>query len=300
MQGLKEFALEVDLVSPLRHPAIVKLVGVAHDGPNLALVYPFFKKGPLEGHLLAAQLGWEARLHIARDMAEGVGVLHALQPPILHRDLSPDNVLLTEDLRAKLTDFGTARECPELLTGDIVRDEPRGKWHYMAPEVRDEGQWSRGADVYALGVMLLQLLAGSKEPTVDSTHLSLLSLQQLPRAVPWPDRVRREFFDLARRCLGARKDRIDCWKLAAGVQDLLSSALLEQCHEPAATIAITRAAARDCAWCERRPRGTRLSCGHAVLCEPCTKEVLSKFGMCPVCQTNVSEWSPLPAPAVRP
>lgn len=42
-----------------------------------------------------------------------------------------DNVLLTEDLRAKLTDFGTARECPELLTGDIVRDEPRGKWHYM-------------------------------------------------------------------------------------------------------------------------------------------------------------------------
>jgi len=40
-------------------------------------------------------------------------------------------VLLTEDLRAKLTDFGTARECPELLTGDIVRDEPRGKWHYM-------------------------------------------------------------------------------------------------------------------------------------------------------------------------
>lgn len=58
MQGLKEFTLEVELVSPLRHPAIVKIIGVASQDDNFALVYPFFKKGDPSSPVLIASVQW--------------------------------------------------------------------------------------------------------------------------------------------------------------------------------------------------------------------------------------------------
>ncbi|GJP56340.1 hypothetical protein CLOM_g15401 [Closterium sp. NIES-68] len=171
-QGPDEFRVEVEVLSRMRHPNIVLLMGCCVE--EMALVYEFLPGGTLQDKLGppktadAVRLSWSDRLRIASEMATALMYLHRNDPPIVHRDLKPDNILLDGNLSSKIGDVGLAR----LLEADgSTTMKVRGTLGYIDPEEVETCEISVLSDVYALGLILLQLLTGQKN--VKAVHRML-------------------------------------------------------------------------------------------------------------------------------
>ncbi|WVZ79203.1 hypothetical protein U9M48_026811, partial [Paspalum notatum var. saurae] len=160
----KEFENELDLLGRIRHPNIVSLLGFCvHEG-NHYIVYELMEKGSLETQLHGpshgSALSWHIRMKIALDMARGLEYLHEhCSPPVIHRDLKSSNILLDSDFNAKISDFGLA-----VTSGNIDKGSMKlsGTLGYVAPEYLLDGKLTEKSDVYAFGVVLLELLMGRK------------------------------------------------------------------------------------------------------------------------------------------
>uniref|UniRef100_A0A804R4J9 Protein kinase domain-containing protein n=1 Tax=Zea mays TaxID=4577 RepID=A0A804R4J9_MAIZE len=160
----KEFENELDLLGRIRHPNIVSLLGFCvHEG-NHYIVYELMEKGSLDTQLHGASHGsaltWHIRMKIALDMARGLEYLHEhCSPPVIHRDLKSSNILLDSDFNAKISDFGLA-----VTSGNIDKGSMKlsGTLGYVAPEYLLDGKLTEKSDVYAFGVVLLELLMGRK------------------------------------------------------------------------------------------------------------------------------------------
>ncbi|AQK81785.1 phytosulfokine receptor precursor [Zea mays] len=160
----KEFENELDLLGRIRHPNIVTLLGFCvHEG-NHYIVYELMHKGSLDTQLHGASRGsalsWHVRMKIALDMARGLEYLHEhCSPPVIHRDLKSSNILLDSDFNAKISDFGLA-----VTSGNIDKGSMKlsGTLGYVAPEYLLDGKLTEKSDVYAFGVVLLELLMGRK------------------------------------------------------------------------------------------------------------------------------------------
>ena len=158
---LNEFYREVEIVYKLRHRRLATLVGYCLENKNHALVFEYMPGGNLSAALTNGTLSWHQRLLVAADVAEALAYLHGLPDGgVIHRDVKPNNILLGEDGRAKLTDFGVAKVIPPEMTH--ARTEIKGTCGYVDPEYVAGGVVSRSADVYSYGVMLLQLVSGTK------------------------------------------------------------------------------------------------------------------------------------------
>ncbi|XP_052305459.1 probable LRR receptor-like serine/threonine-protein kinase At1g51810 isoform X11 [Populus trichocarpa] len=105
-------------------------------------------------------LNWRARLQIAVDAAQGLEYLHnGCRPPIVHRDLKSSNILLTENLQAKIADFGLSKAFAN--EGDShVTTVPAGTPGYIDPEFRASGNLNKKSDVYSFGILLCELITG--------------------------------------------------------------------------------------------------------------------------------------------
>uniref|UniRef100_A0A804R707 Protein kinase domain-containing protein n=1 Tax=Zea mays TaxID=4577 RepID=A0A804R707_MAIZE len=155
---------ELDLLGRIRHPNIVSLLGFCvHEG-NHYIVYELMEKGSLDTQLHGASHGsaltWHIRMKIALDMARGLEYLHEhCSPPVIHRDLKSSNILLDSDFNAKISDFGLA-----VTSGNIDKGSMKlsGTLGYVAPEYLLDGKLTEKSDVYAFGVVLLELLMGRK------------------------------------------------------------------------------------------------------------------------------------------
>lgn len=169
MQGHKEWLAEVQFLSVVAHPKLVKLVGYcAVDGDRgiqRLLVYEYMANKSLEDHLFGTKLPplpWVTRLKIMLDAAEGLAYLHhGLEVQVIFRDFKSSNVLLDENMNAKLSDFGMAREGP---TGDRthVSTAPVGTYGYAAPEYIETGHLKQKSDIYSYGVVLYEILTGRR------------------------------------------------------------------------------------------------------------------------------------------
>ncbi|KAM1151145.1 hypothetical protein COP2_034833 [Malus domestica] len=164
-QGFKEFHSEVYVLSFARHKNIVMLLGYCCKENLNILVYEYICHNSLEWHLFdekAAALEWHQRHSIAIGTAKGLRFLHeeCRGGPIIHRDTRPSNILLTHDYVPMLGDFGLAKW---KTTGDDT-DPTRiiGTLGYLAPEYAENGIVSVRTDVYAFGMVLLQLITGRK------------------------------------------------------------------------------------------------------------------------------------------
>ncbi|XP_068661751.1 serine/threonine-protein kinase PBS1-like [Aristolochia californica] len=160
LQGEREFKKEVDVLSRARHKNVVMLIGSCSDRNHRLLVYEFVCNGSLDQHLStnsAQVLSWPARLKIALGAAEGLQYLHSNN--IIHRDMRPNNILVTHDYEPMLGDFGLARRQCE---GPDHSSDTRvvGTIGYLAPEYAETGKVSKKTDVYSFGVVLLELLTG--------------------------------------------------------------------------------------------------------------------------------------------
>lgn len=139
-KGLSEFQSEIAVLTKVKHRHLVGLLGYYTDGYERLLVYEYMSQGSLSQHLFRHQemagkpLSWTTRLVIALDVAQGVDYLHSLaHRSFIHRDLKPSNVLLNDEFRAKVSDFGLVKLAPE---GNVHSVETRlaGTFGYLAPE----------------------------------------------------------------------------------------------------------------------------------------------------------------------
>ncbi|XP_051214976.1 serine/threonine-protein kinase RIPK [Lolium perenne] len=172
-QGHKEWLAEVIFLGQLRHPNLVKLVGYCCEEEHRLLVYEYMAQGSLENHLFDQQvpvvLPWSTRLNIAVGAAKGLAFLHDAEKPVIYRDFKASNILLDSDHKAKLSDFGLAKDGP---VGDDTHVSTRvmGTHGYAAPEYIMTGHLTAKSDVYTFGVVLLEILAGRR--AVDKSRAS--------------------------------------------------------------------------------------------------------------------------------
>ncbi|KAK2993411.1 hypothetical protein RJ640_021630 [Escallonia rubra] len=164
-QGDKEFCSEVEVLSCAQHRNVVMLIGFCVEDQRRLLVYEYICNGSLDAHLYGRyqeSLEWPARQKIAVGAARGLRYLHeeCRVGCIVHRDMRPNNILLTHDFEPLVGDFGLARWQPD---GDLgVETRIIGTFGYLAPEYVQSGEITEKADVYSFGVVLVELITGRK------------------------------------------------------------------------------------------------------------------------------------------
>ncbi|KAL0747979.1 hypothetical protein Bca101_029981 [Brassica carinata] len=172
-QGELEFKTEIELLSRVHHKNVVKLLGFCFDRSEQMLVYEYIPNGSLTDGLSGKngiRLDWTRRLKIALGSSKGLAYLHELaDPPIIHRDIKSNNILLDENLNAKVADFGLSK-----LVGDPeknhVTTQVKGTMGYLDPEYYMTNQLTEKSDVYGFGVVMLELLTG-KSPIVGGKYV---------------------------------------------------------------------------------------------------------------------------------
>ncbi|KAH6798913.1 hypothetical protein C2S51_035397 [Perilla frutescens var. frutescens] len=164
-KALDEFQSEIDILSKVRHRHLVSLLGYSVEGNERILVYEYMPQGPLSKHLFhwkklqLEPLSWKRRLNIALDVARGMEYLHTLaHRSFIHRDLKSSNILLGDDFRAKVSDFGLIKLAPDGEKSVIT--QLAGTFGYLAPEYAETGKITTKADVFSFGVVLMELLTG--------------------------------------------------------------------------------------------------------------------------------------------
>jgi eukaryotic-like serine/threonine-protein kinase len=175
-EGKRRLRAERQMLAELDHPFIARLLdgGETPDGqPYLVLEY--VEGEPLFAAVARRGLGLEGRVRLLEQIAEAVG--HAHQRLVVHRDLKPNNVLVTPDGTPRLLDFGVARFVSDLTETSSTRVFSPG---YASPEQMSGGRITTRADVFALGVLLGELVQGVR---ADGAPLS----QPLPPVPPDAD-----------------------------------------------------------------------------------------------------------------
>ncbi|CAA7395198.1 unnamed protein product [Spirodela intermedia] len=160
---VKSFYRELMIASGLRHPNVAPLLGFCVDPQGLFLVYKFISGGSLDHHLHpGGVLPWGARWKVAVGLARAVEYLHlGTDRCVVHRDIKPSNILLSSSKTPKLCDFGLATwtHGPSL---PFLCKTVKGTFGYLAPEYFQHGKLSDKTDIYAYGVVLLELITGRR------------------------------------------------------------------------------------------------------------------------------------------
>ncbi|WVZ05573.1 hypothetical protein V8G54_018919 [Vigna mungo] len=225
MQGPLEFQQEVDVLSKLRHPNLITLIGACPDA--WALVYEYLPNGSLEDRLACKDntppLSWQTRIRVATELCSALIFLHSSKPhSIVHGDLKPSNILLDANLISKLSDFGICRilsncESSSSNSTEFWKTDPKGTFVYMDPEFLASGELTPKSDVYSFGIILLRLLTGrpalgiTKEVKYALDTGKLKSLLD-PVAGDWPFVQAEQLTRLALRCCDMnRKSRPDLY-----------------------------------------------------------------------------------------
>ncbi|KAI4369877.1 hypothetical protein MLD38_018274 [Melastoma candidum] len=162
-----EFQSEIRTLAQVEHLNLVKFFGFLEHGEEKIVVVEYVSNGTLREHLDCMHgtvLDISARLDIAIDVAHAITYLHMYtHHPIIHRDIKSSNILLTENFRAKVSDFGFARFAPDGDSGKThVSTQVKGTAGYLDPEYLRTYQLTDKSDVFSFGVLLTELVTGRR------------------------------------------------------------------------------------------------------------------------------------------
>jgi serine/threonine-protein kinase len=179
-EGRRLFLNEMQILAQLEHPNVVRSLATCEVDGQLVMALEFLEGRTLRQELVErGRLPWPDAVRIVVAVAEGLAAAHAQQPAIVHRDLKPENVMLVDATVVKVTDFGVAK----ILTGThATNTQSVGTLQYMSPEQIDARAVDARSDLYALGLVLYECLAGGA-PFRSSSPRELLN-QQCTQAPP--------------------------------------------------------------------------------------------------------------------
>ncbi|XP_078153450.1 LEAF RUST 10 DISEASE-RESISTANCE LOCUS RECEPTOR-LIKE PROTEIN KINASE-like 1.1 [Carex rostrata] len=180
-KSIEQFMNEVKIISSLHHPNLVSLYGsTACSRRELLLVYEFVPNGTVADHLHRPRssknvLTWSVRLSIAIETANALAYLHAVESPIIHRNVKTNNILLDDGLHVKVGDFGLLR----FLT------VPQGTTGYVDPVYHQCYHLTDKSDVYSFGVVLMELISSKQAVDLsrrkDDIYLANMALNKIQR-----------------------------------------------------------------------------------------------------------------------
>ncbi|ERM94944.1 hypothetical protein AMTRI_Chr07g80480 [Amborella trichopoda] len=161
-----EFQSEIRTLACVEHLNLVKFLGYLEHGDERIVVVEYVPNGTLREHLDGVNgdtLDLAARLDIAIDVAHAVTYLHMYTDrPIIHRDIKSSNILLTENFRAKVADFGFARLASNDDGATHVSTQVKGTAGYLDPEYLKTYQLTEKSDVFSFGVLLVEIITGRR------------------------------------------------------------------------------------------------------------------------------------------
>lgn len=193
----KQFDNEFQVMARLRFPHIVQFYGYC-PGPHYCLVMEYMPGGSLY-HLLHGKeaIKWDIRIRISTDIACGLAFLH--KQNILHCDVKSANVMLAENWRAKLVDFGMSK----IRTGSyqVSQNKPGGTYEWLAPELVDDSECTKASDIYSLGVTFWEI-ATRKHPFTKFTAPRVLIPMRVKNGLKEtiPEDVPKKLSTLIQKC----------------------------------------------------------------------------------------------------
>ncbi|KXG38968.1 hypothetical protein SORBI_3001G306000 [Sorghum bicolor] len=248
LQGLLQFQREVLILTKVRHPHLVNLLGACDEVS--ALVYDYLPNGSLEDRLSCKgntpALTWQVRTRIIGEICSALIFLHSHKPkPIVHGDLKPSNILLDADLVSKLGDFGIARFLVPSDTSTMVHltDHPIGTMFYSDPEYMAHGELTQGSDVYSFGIIILRLLTGRHPREIVKRVEDAMINDELHTIIDrsageWPFVQVQQLARIAMRCAAEKRRRradlvTDVWPV---VETMMKNASLSACPSTSSSI----------------------------------------------------------------
>ncbi|XP_068644828.1 L-type lectin-domain containing receptor kinase SIT2-like [Aristolochia californica] len=175
-EGTRQFLAEISSLGRIRDRNFVELLGYCRRKGELLLVYEFMPNCSLDRFLYdqpRTTLNWSQRFKITKQVASGLFFLHERWiQTVLHRDIKASNVLLDSEFNGKLGDFGLSRLYDH--GSDPQTTRLVGTVGYMAPELNRTGKATKGTDVYAFGIFLLEVVGGRRPMDVRAEKLVLV------------------------------------------------------------------------------------------------------------------------------
>ncbi|MED6114276.1 hypothetical protein PIB30_078753 [Stylosanthes scabra] len=230
-QGRSQFQREVEVLSCIRHPNMVLLLGACPEYG--CLVYEYLANGSLDDRLFCRgntpPLPWQIRFKIAAEIGTGLLFLHQTKPePLVHRDLKPANILLDRNCVAKISDVGLARLVPPSVADSVTQyhmTSAAGTFCYIDPEYQQTGMLGVKSDVYSLGIIFLQILTA--KPPMGLTHHVEKAIEKGtfadmldPNVSDWPMEEALSLAKISIQCSELRrKDRPDLGKEVLPILD---------------------------------------------------------------------------------
>ncbi|KAJ1391026.1 Zinc finger, RING/FYVE/PHD-type [Sesbania bispinosa] len=208
-QSQLEFQHQVEVLSRVRHPNLLTLIGICAE--SRSLVYEYLNNGSLESHLAQKDktpLPWQIRISIATDICSALIFLHSSEPCIIHGNLKPSKVLLDANFVAKLGDLGIpclVHQSVDSADTSIIRNDPNRSLAYMDPEYLVTGKFTPESDIYSFGIILLQLLTGRPLSGLVRDMKCALEKENLKAVLDfsageWPLYQTKQLAHLAFRC----------------------------------------------------------------------------------------------------
>ncbi|MFS7990546.1 putative protein kinase RLK-Pelle-LRR-I-1 family [Helianthus anomalus] len=162
-QGEQQFFSELQILLEYKHENVIRLVGYCDETDEKVLICEYLSKGSLDRYLNDTSLTWVKRLNICIDIVRALDFLHGgvgKQAKVIHRDIKTENILLNNDWKAKLADFGLSLICSINQETDHIIDHACGTKGYVDPLYRQSGFLTIESDIYSFGVVLFEILCG--------------------------------------------------------------------------------------------------------------------------------------------